>query len=251
MPSSNRIEHPALDVAIGGGAVEKRPSIFRLITDQGFHSVMAYLKYPQGLETGNPGDKVAVNLLYGDETHLLFTGEIFTTGVHGSYREMALTDGYKKLCDTFFIASYRKEKADVILGDILDAAGIGGVSITCPSVEIARFPTEKVPADMCIELLIKALEEHGHKGLRFFFDAGDVFHFGKPEDTGKNEGAVFEFETGKNILKKGEGFIEVLPLPIRHSQTVMVDGVELFAFRTDLTVSGTRSRLVLWLREAA
>jgi hypothetical protein len=201
------------------------------------------------MDAGNAGDPVTVRLSFADEQHLLFTGEIYSAGVHGAYRNLALTDGYRKLCDTGIIAAYRKETAAVILQDTLDKAGIGNTAITCPAVEMARFSTENIPADRCIKLLIKALEEHGHKGLRFFFDAEDTFRFGTAEDTGKNEGPVFEFETGKNILKKGEGFIEVLPLPIRHSQTVMVDGTELCACRTDLTVSGKRSRLKLWLRK--
>jgi hypothetical protein len=156
----------------------------------------------------------------------------------------------KKLCDTAIAAAYRKETAQVILQDTLDAAGIVRTAVTCPAVEIGRFSTEKIPADMHVRHLIKALEEHGHMGLRFFFDAEDVFHFGTAADTGKNEGAVFAFETGKNILKTREGVIEVLPLPIRHSQKVTVDGAELITTRTDLTVAGSRSRLVLWLEAA-
>jgi hypothetical protein len=245
----NPLEHPILDISIGGGAVERRPSAFSLITDQGLPSVMACLKYPQDVEAGNSGDPVKVNLSIGDEKHLLFTGEIYSAGIHGAFRDLALTDGYKKLCDTSIIAAYRKETAKVILQDTLDKAEISETAITCPAVEVARFSTESIPADICIKLLIKALEEHGHTGLRFFFDAGDVFHFGTVDDTGKNEGPVFKFESGKNILKKGDGFIEVLPLPIRHSQAVTVDGAELIPYRTDLRISGTRSRLVLWLRE--
>lgn len=249
MQNSKRLEHPVLSVSIGGGTAGIRPSVFSLITDWGCPSVLAYLRYPQDAETGNAGDPVTVQLSVADEQQLLFTGEICSAGIHGAYRNLALTDGYRKLCDTGITAAYRKETAAVILQDTLDTAGITKTAITCPAVEIARFSTERIAADRCIKLLIKALEEYGHKGLRFFFDAEDTFRFGTAGDTGKNEGPVFEFETGKNILKKGMGFIEVLPLPIRHSQTVMVDGAELCASRTDLTVSGIRSRLKLWLQE--
>jgi len=104
---------------------------------------------------------------------------------------------------------------------------------------------------LCIKLLIKTLEEHGHIGFRFFFDEKNIFRFGTADDTGKNEGTVYEFETGKNILKKSMGKIEVLPLPIRHSREVTIDGVKLKTSRTYLSVSGSHSRLILWLREAA
>jgi hypothetical protein len=247
---SNHLEHPVLAVSVAG-ASGRRPSAFSLITDEAFPSIGAYLRYPPDAEIGKAGDPVTVNLLFNEEKHLLFTGEIYSAGTHGAYRDLALTDGYKKLCDTGVVAAYRKENAKVILQDTLDKAEIGKTSITCPAVEVARFSTENIPADLCIKLLLKTLEEHGHKGLRFFFDAGDTFRFGTADDTGKNEGPVFEFETGKNILKKGDGFIEVLPLPIRHSQTVIIDGTEFVTHRTNLVVSGVRSRLILWIRGAA
>ncbi|GHT56838.1 hypothetical protein AGMMS50268_13270 [Spirochaetia bacterium] len=251
MQASNRLEHPVLEIAIGGSAVDKRPHAFSLITDQGLPSVLAKLSYPQDVAAGKAHDPLTVSLTLTDERYLLFTGEIFSVGIHGAFRELDLTDGYKKLCDTRIINAYRKETAKVILQDALDQAGIEKTKITCPSVEIARFSTEKIPADISITLLIKTLEEHGHAGLRFFFDDEDYFRFGTADDTGKNEGITFEFETGKNIFKKGDGWIEVLPLPIRHSQEVTVDGVKLIPFRTDLSVSASRSRLVLWLKETA
>jgi hypothetical protein len=200
---------------------------------------------------GKVGDPVTVRLSFAGEKRLLFTGEIYSAGKHGGYFDLALTDGYKKLCDTVVVAAYRKETAKVILQDVLDKTGIEKTAIACPAVEVARFSTEKIPADIYIKNLIKTLEEHGHTGFRFFFDAENTFRFGAAGDAGKNEGTAFEFATGRNILKKGDGFIEVLPLPIRHSQAVIVDGAELVVHRTDLTVSGARSRLVLWLRGAA
>lgn len=248
MPASNRLEHPVLSVSIAGDK-RLRPSSFSLITDENFPSVVVHLRYPLDAGAGNAGDLIEVNLSFGDEKHLLFTGEIYSTGKHGGYIDMALTDGYKKLCDTSIAAAYRKESAKVILQDTLDAAGIGDAAITCPAVEVARFSTEKIPADRHIKLLIKTLEEHGHSGFRFFFDEKNAFRFGTAADTGKNEGAVFEFESGKNILKKGNGFIETLPLPVRHSMTVKIDGEELIVHRTNMNVSGSRSRLVLWIRK--
>jgi hypothetical protein len=250
MPDFNRIEHPVLNVAIGGGQPSRRPSSFSLITDEGFPSAVAHLQFPSDEKTGETGDAVTVNMAIGTEEYLLFTGEIYSVGIRGKYRDMQLTDGYKKLCDTPIIAAYRKEQAGVILQDTLDSSGISETSITCPSVLIHRFSTKEIPAEYIIKLLIKALEEHSHMGLRFFFDEKDTFHFGTDADTGKNEGNVFEFETGKNIIQKGEGWIEVLPLPVRHTQEVKVDGATLITRRTYLKVGGNNSRLKLWLREA-
>jgi hypothetical protein len=251
VPNFNRIEHPILNVEIGGGSPDRRPSSFLLITDEGFPSVLALLQFPADEAKGETGDKVAVNMAIGNEEYLLFTGEIFAVSVSAKHRNLSLTDGYKKLCDTPIIAAYRKEQANVILQDTLDSSGISETAITCPSVLIHRFSTKEIPADYIIQLLIKALEEHSHMGLRFFFDEKDKFHFGTSADTGKNEGDVFEFETGKNIIKKGEGWIEVLPLPIRHTQDVIVDGKPLVTRRTNLKVAGNNSRLKLWLRETS
>jgi hypothetical protein len=118
-------------------------------------------------------------------------------------------------------------------------------------VELARFSTQTIPARNCIDLLIDALQGYGADGLRYFFDEKDIFHFGTESDTGKNEGGAFEFESGKNIVQKGAGFIEVLPCPIRHTQSVKVDGKEYQTVRTDLIASRGISRLTLYLKEAA
>jgi hypothetical protein len=250
MENSNRLERPILNISINGIAVNKHPSSLSLMTDEGIASVVSFLKFPADAEIGKSGDPVTVSLSLNDEKHLLFTGEVLSAGIHGAYRDLILTDGYSKLFTTPVTAAYRKETAAVILQDTLDKAGIKKTAITCPAVEIARFSTEKITAFLCIKLLIKTLKEHGHTGFRFFFDAENTFRFGTAGDTGKNESPVYEFETGKNILKKGIGKIEVLPLPIRHSQEVAVDGVSLITRRTDLSVSGSHSRLALWLRTA-
>jgi hypothetical protein len=251
LPNFNRTEHPVLNVTIGGGSPVRRPSSFSLITDEGFPSVLARLQFPSDETKGKAGDKVAVNMAIGTEEYLLFTGEIYSVSVNAKHRDISLTDGYKKLCDTPVIAAYRKEQANVILQDTLDSSGISDTNITCPSVEIHRFSTKEIPAEYIIKLLIKALEEHNHRGLRFIFDEKDTFRLGTAAVSGKNEGVVFSFETGKNIIQKGGGWIEVLPLPVRHTQEVTVDGVTLVTRRTDLKIAGNNSRLKLWLREAA
>ena len=247
MQTSNRLEHPVLMVSLGGSIVEKRPSSFQLITDRGFPSVIAHLRFPADSSIGSKGDSVTVSLFYGNDEYLLFTGEIYDAATHGTYRDLALTDDYKKLCDTGIVAAYREEMASVILQDALDAAGIENTAITCPDVEVARFSTQNIPAEKVITHLIDVLFHHGHEGYRFFFDEKNIFHFGTKDDTGKNDGEVFEFETGKTIFKKGAKRIDVLPLPIRHTQDVLIDGEKHTTFRTDLSISGNRSRLYLWM----
>jgi hypothetical protein len=169
----------------------------------------------------------------------------------GKYRELLLADGYKKLFETGFAAAYRKEKAASILNDILSAADIRDTLITCPGVELARFSTQTIPARRCIDLLTDALREHGAERLTYFFDEKDIFHFGTPEDSGKNEGEAECFETGKNITRSGPGWIEVLPRPVRHTRAVTVNGKSFVTVRTDLTVSRLATRLILYLREGA
>jgi hypothetical protein len=243
------VQYPVVEVSIGGSAVDKQPSRFTLITDQGLPSVMAKLVYPADTVTVSAGDPIIVSLIAGEEKNVLFTGAVCDAKTHGPVYELALTDGYKKLCETIVTPAYRKEIVKAILQDILDAAGITDTKITCPSVTLGRFSTSSISAAMSIKLLIAALEEHGASGLRFFFDADNVFHFGTGEDTGKNEGEAIALETGKNIIKTGTGHVAVLPLPIRHSQAITIDGTAMETIRTDLTVSGYRSRLVLWVKE--
>jgi hypothetical protein len=250
MPNSEFLRHQILAVSIGGSMVEKRAVSFRLMTQTGFHSVIARLVYPSDTDVGAIDDKITVSLTSGDKTDLYFTGTVYSVNTHGAHRELLLTDSYKKLCDTEAAAAYRKEKAASILEDILGAAEIAEKSITCPDVELARFSTQTITARHCIDLLVDALGEHGEKGLAYFFDEKDTFHFGKAEDTGGNEGDAFSFETGKNILRSGSGWIEVLPCPVRHTWAITIDGKEMVTVRTDLTVSRSLSRLILWVKEA-
>jgi hypothetical protein len=210
---------------------------------------MAALSYPRERDTGSPRDKITVSLATEQESILFFTGTIYKTYEAGKSRVLALTDGYKALCDTMVIPAYRKEKAQIILQDTLDAAGITKMSITCPEVELGRFSTVHISGARCIVLLIKALEEHGFAGLRYFFDEQDVFHFGTGENTGVNEGEEITFESGKDIITKGEGYIEVLPFPIRHSRKVRIDGVTMETVRTEVLISRGHSRLILWVKE--
>jgi hypothetical protein len=216
MPNSKFLQHPILEVSMGGMLVESRAVSFRLMTQRGFHGVIARLVYPANADTGSVGEEVTVSLAHGDRTDLYFTGTIYAANTHGARRELLLTDSYKKLCDSPFTAAYRKEQAAYILDDMLSTAEIREQSLTCPKVELARFSTKTIAVRNGIDLLIGALREHGAETLMYFFDEKDVFHFGTPADTGKNEGAVETFETGKNIVRSGSGWIEVLPYPIRH-----------------------------------
>jgi hypothetical protein len=241
MPHSNFLKHPVLTVAINAEDVDKQPSYFWLITDAGLPSVMARLAYPRSYDSGVAGESVTVSLVAGEERIRYFTGAICNVYDEGKLRVLELTDGYKKLCDTPVTPAYRKETAKAILQDTLDAAGITETSIACPAVEIGRFSEKSITAARCIDLLIKALEEHGVTGLRYFFDAENRFHFGIDE---RNPGAVISFE---NIISAGNGYIEVLPYPIRHSQSVIVDGVARLTLRTELMISRSSSRLRIWI----
>jgi len=244
------LQHPILEVSIGGTIVEKRASEFKLITQAGFHSAMSHLLYPADSDVGAVGDDITVSLSSDNKTDLYFTGKIYSANVHGKYRELLVTDSFQELCFAGFTAAYRKEKAVNILDDILGAAGITEKSITCPDVELARFSTQSITARMCIDLLIDALKSHGYEKLNYFFDEKDTFHFGTRDDTGKNAGEPFTFETGNNILRSGSGWIEVLPCPIRHSHAVTVNEKQMRTVRTDLTVSRNATRLVLWVEAA-
>jgi hypothetical protein len=248
MQNSDMLQHPIIEVIINGNVVEKSASAFKLATQAGFHSVVSRLLYPADSGIGKAGDAISVSLVTNDKTDLYFTGSIYSANIHNEYRELLLTDDYKKLCGTKFAAAYRKEKAANILEDILGASGISDKSVTCPDIEIARFSTMNIPAKICIELLIHALETHGEENFTYFFDEKNIFHFGLINDTGKNTGR--RFETGKNILHTGPGWIEVLPQPIRHTQGVTIDGKAARTVRTDLLVSRKLSRLTLFAEAA-
>jgi hypothetical protein len=244
----SELQYPVLIVSVNGSPVDRRPAMFRLMTDQAVPAVTAQLSYPAEVSSGASGDEITVSLCSDDTIYLLFTGTIYDARRRGAYRCLSLTDGYKNLCDTEVMPAYRKEKAQAILQDILDAAGITGTNITCPDIILNRFSTERISADRCIRLLIHALSEYGETGIRYFFDAENIFRFGTGKDTGKNNGPVFNFKTGKHIIERGDGRIEILPLPVRHSQNITVDGAALETVRTEMTISPQSSRLTLWLR---
>jgi hypothetical protein len=245
----SELQHPVLLVTIDGSPVDRRPSAFRLSTDQGIPSVTARLSYPADVPAGETGDPVTVSLSAGGAESLLFTGEVCGANTRGAERDLFLTDGYRNLCTAFVTPAYRKEKASVILQDALDTSGITDAAATCPDVTLHRFSTERITADRCIRLLIHALGEYGETGLRYFFDAENVFRFGTSADTGTNPGPDITLETGKNIIERGDGRIEILPAPVRHSRTITVDGAVLETVRTELIVSQRNSRLTLWVKE--
>ncbi|MDR0402024.1 MAG: hypothetical protein LBH35_00380 [Treponema sp.] len=251
MQNSDMMKRPLIEVSLGGTPAEKYPSQFTLATRMGFHATEARLLYPSDSATGIPGDEITVSLVSDGESDLYFSGVVYSAATYGKFRELLLADSYKKLCETTFAAAYRKENASSILDDILSTAGIGGRSVTCPDVKLARFSTRTIPARLCIDLLVDALKEHGKEGLVWFFDEKDTFHFGALADTGKNEGETEQFETGKNITRAGSGWIETLPRPIRHSREITVNGKTLLTIRTDLKVSRSKSRLVLYPLETA
>jgi hypothetical protein len=250
MQENKYLVYPILSVKINGTEIKQRPAYFRLITDRGIASIRAELNYPSDFEQGKPGDKIRIELVEDAEQHLLLTGIIYDVHVREAYCNLLLTDGYKQLCDTQVTPAYRKEKALVILRDTLDAAKITEAAITCPAVELARFSTDSIAGDTCIALLINALIGYGQSGIGYFFDVHNTFRFGTLEDTGRNEGDVYTFETRKDILRTGLGWIETLPHPIRHSQKITIDGTNMITHRTDLMVSPHRSRIKLWVGEA-
>jgi hypothetical protein len=249
LKNAELLRRPVVEVSIGGTIVERHASLFAPAAQAGFHAAKARLLYPADYDAGNIGDAITVSLVSENTKDRYFSGVIYSANTHGKHRELRLADGYKKLCETDFIAAYRKEKAASILGDILGAALITEKALTCPDVILARFSTRSIPARLCIDLLIDALAEYGFEGLGYFFDAEDSFHFGTAADTGKNEGGEENFETGKNITRSGSGWIEVLPRPIRHTQQIVVNNKTMLTVRTDVTVSRTISRLTLWIRE--
>jgi hypothetical protein len=243
-----------LTVSIDGSAIEERPVEFSLWTDRCGHGVIAHLLYPISMEQGKKDDAVTVTLFDGENESLLFSGSVSTVGeTQGAYRKLYLTDDYEKLYRTFITPLYRKEKVGVMLQDTLDAAAITDTAITCPEVELARLSLDRVSAAFFLDLLVKVLEEYGLSGLHWFFDSKNVFHFGTFEDTGKNEGEVGAFVKGENIFRSGTDmwgrWIEVLPVPLRHSQKITIDEEEMVSIRTEMIVSARHSRLKIWFTQ--
>lgn len=245
MPSNKIIHRHTLEVELNGQLTDTRACRFNLVTQKGFSSVFATLHFPAGSKDGKKGDSIKVYIADKESKDLYFTGTVDDVFQSGSYRLLSLTDRYSKLCSTMFSASYRKEKASSIITDILDAAGVSEKSVTVPDVELARFSTKDIPANLVLDILIDALEAHGVKKLCYFFDEKDCFHFGTTKDTGKNTGETFRFNTKENIFSHGADWFETLHAPIRHSMKVTVDGVSKEVIRTDLTVLEGVSRLIL------
>lgn len=248
MPSNNIIRHHSLVVELNGRVSEKRAVRFTLLTQKGSPSVIAMLYFPAGAKDGKKGETIKVYLADTEKRDLYFTGTVHNATEIDSYRKLFLTDGFSKLCSTPFTAAYRKEKASVIIDDILEAANINEKSVTVPDIELARFSTQPLQANRVLDMLIDALKEHGAKGLCYFFDEKDRFHFGTEKDTGKNAGEAFQFDSKQTIFSRGADRIETLPAPIRHSMTVTVDGASMETIRTELTVTEKASRLILHIK---
>ena len=233
MPSNKIIQRHTLEVELNGQLTATRACRFNLITQKGFHPVIADMYFPVDSKNGKKGDSIKVYIADKERTALYFTGTVDGVFERSPYRLLSLTDSYSKLCNTMFTASYRKEKASSIINDILDAAEVSEKSVTVPDVELARFSTKTIPAHLVLDILIDALEAHGVKKLCYFFDE-------------KNTGGTFRFNTQENIFSHGADWIETLPSPIRHSMKVTVDGVSKEVIRTELTVQEKASRLLLY-----
>jgi hypothetical protein len=175
MPNSQFLRHNTGEVLIGGTVVEKRAVSFRLMTPSGFHAVIARLVYPADRNRLDRCE-VKVSIANGEGTDLYFTGTVYSANTHEAHRELLLTHSYKKLWDKIFRAAYRK-KAAYTLDAMPGAAEITQTSLTYPGVELARFSSRAIAVRNGIDLFIDALKEHGSKGLTYFFDEEDVFHF--------------------------------------------------------------------------
>jgi hypothetical protein len=251
MSSSEFLKRQILEVSIAGAIVESHASVFRLKTSSFSHGISASLEYPSDSETGNAEDEISISVITDGISVLYFTGTIKEVSLQDSKRILILTDGYKKLCESTYVCAYRKEKASVVLDDILSAAEITEKSITCPDVELARFSTKTETCKRLIDLLIDSLKSYGFEKIDYFFDEKNIFHFGTFEDMrnkflGKNETeADSTFESAKNIISMRNGTVETLPAPIRHSQSITVNGEEKITHFTDLIISGKKSRLLM------
>ncbi len=238
-----------VDVTLSGQRVAKRPLSFRLVTDQCLPAAICELEYPSSVAFGKDGEEVAVSLKTPEKTAVLFTGQVYDAKVYGNVRKLSLADGYKKLFDTALSTAYRKESAAVILSDILDAAGITDREITCPDVEISRFSHAEKSAVELIVSLMGTLKTFGFSGLRYFFDAENLFRFGTIDDSAVNSGDPLSLETGRTIIEKRPGRILTFPAAFRHSQSLEVDGTSLVATRTELVLSARRSYLAIRVKE--
>jgi hypothetical protein len=205
------------------------------------------LYYPSTVSVGKAGDTIVVNLVSGSQTELYFTGAVYYAGTIGAHRVLWLTDGYKKLVDSLWAPAYRKTRAKSILEDALDTAGITDYTITVPDIEIKRFSTHALPVKETLDLLIKALEAHGVNGLSYFFDRNNTFRFGRIDDATLNEGPAVSLETKKDIIKRWPGCIQTLPVPVRHSEYITIDGQSVLTLNTELRVSRKTSRMNIWV----
>jgi hypothetical protein len=229
--------HPYLKATISGLS---KPQVhaFRLRTDRDVPLSLCLLVLAGWIDTDLTDATVSVKLGYvGGDEWPLYTGYVETAFPDGSQTACILREGVRKFEFGTVEMSYHKEKADRILADILDAAGIDGRSITCPSVELPRFAVFGVSPLVAVRQLVETLGTfQDMTDTRFFFDAEGKFHFGKTSDTGKNSGPSLTLKTGSGILASQGKRIETVPLPVRHSQAITVESAS-------KTTSGTNLRM--------
>ncbi len=248
MPSNKILERSLLTVEINGTQSDKRAAAFSLITQKGFPSVMAKLYYPAPSKEGKKGDKISVWLTKKEKKDLYFTGTVVKAENIDNYRLLFLADGFHAVSTTHFLAAYRKEKAAVIIDDMLAAAGIENKKIKVEDIELARFSTQNLTVKRILDILVDALKAHSVKNAVYFFDEENCFHFGEEADVRKK--SDIKFTSGKDIFSKGSDWIETLPAPIRHSMLISVDGVSMETIRTELTVKEKHSRLIIHIKSA-
>lgn len=246
-----KIQRPVVNVMINGKDITDKIHKFTLTTDSDLPHIVSQLEYSNDFNKAKPDDSIQVTLSYGQKTYRIFSGHIFRISNERQKTVLHLIDGFVKLWTVICTVSYRKEKAKVILTDIIQKAGLQDTEITCPDVEFARFSTQQIPVSEIIKKIIETLKNYGYQRVfRFFFDTTNTFRFGTLADTGKNPGERFAFETGVNIIEKGDSRFQSIALPIRHSQEIEVDKKSIIPNRTKLIISKRESRITIWGREA-
>ena len=247
----NKITRPVLQIYINNTIESHKIHKFSISTDVHYPYCTPELELTGEYTGTKQGDVIKITLYLNNKTYTLFTGLIFKITYEYNKTTLHLIDGFLDLCNTRQSLSYRKEKALNILNDILEKAGVAECEITCPDVIFERF-VSSVPANEIIKEIIETLKSYGQdEKYRFFFDTNNVFRFGTLDDTGINPGERFVLKSGVNIITKKGNCITTMPLPIRHSQEIEVDGKSFIPYRTEMIIGSKASRIKIWGQEAA
>lgn len=185
----------------------------------------------------NLKDNVTVKLCDTSDTPNEWT--IFTGWVENFYIDNYLIV-FCKNANTFALSkqiaeNYTNERAKNIITDLLNIINITSYKVTLPDITldfVAHGTFCKILNEFIEALYLYGVENEIH----YFFDHNNIFRLGTINDVAIHDySKIFNLDN-TFIFHNLENGIQIIPLPIKHSQKVIYNNQEIWTTRTNLVV---------------